>query len=179
VCVLLVVDSVLKVVDSCGCRECCLHHHLPTKSRQTPPIPISAIGAGCVLLSHQPVLELLISLLDPTGSLWKHSASLLPAVSPCRARLLLLSLQAEAGRFENVVAVVDPPRAGLHRTVLRALLGCAAIKRLVYVSCNPDSLALNAAVLCGRYNESGNQGRGVCTGMHMQVLFLDSLDVCY
>eukprot|EP00878_Enallax_costatus_P032764 GHUV01036030.1.p1 GENE.GHUV01036030.1~~GHUV01036030.1.p1 ORF type:complete len:112 (+),score=16.28 GHUV01036030.1:564-899(+) len=49
------------------------------------------------------------------------------------------------------MAVVDPPRAGLHRNVLRALLACKELKRLVFVSCNPDSLVLNAGILCGRY----------------------------
>jgi tRNA (uracil-5-)-methyltransferase len=46
------------------------------------------------------------------------------------------------------VAVVDPPRAGLHKTVLRALRGCAALRRIVYVACNPQSLANDAAQLC-------------------------------
>ena len=32
-----------------------------------------------------------------------------------------------------LVAVVDPPRAGLHPRVLRSLLQCAALHRLVYV----------------------------------------------
>ncbi|EFJ48436.1 hypothetical protein VOLCADRAFT_33590, partial [Volvox carteri f. nagariensis] len=48
----------------------------------------------------------------------------------------------------DVVAVADPPRAGLHRTVLRALLGCERIRRLVFVSCNPDSLVQNVVALC-------------------------------
>ncbi|ESO91641.1 hypothetical protein LOTGIDRAFT_121926 [Lottia gigantea] len=39
----------------------------------------------------------------------------------------------------NVVAVVDPPRAGLHKTVLRSLRVCRRIKRLIYVSCSPQS----------------------------------------
>jgi hypothetical protein len=58
------------------------------------------------------------------------------------------------------VAVVDPPRAGLHRSVLRALLACAALKRLVFVSCNPDTLVLNAGLLCAKYRPDGAGGSG-------------------
>ena len=36
-----------------------------------------------------------------------------------------------------VIAIVDPPRAGLGIPVIHALRACAAISRLVYVSCNP------------------------------------------
>lgn len=64
---------------------------------------------------------------------------------------LTLYMQEHASKHPHLVAVVDPPRAGLHRNVLRALLACSALKRLVFVSCNPESLVLNAGVLCGRY----------------------------
>lgn len=49
---------------------------------------------------------------------------------------------------QEVVAVVDPPRAGLHKSVIRALMACKPLKRLVYVSCNPESLADNMVQLC-------------------------------
>ena len=47
-----------------------------------------------------------------------------------------------------VVAVADPPRAGLHKNVLRALLAAKSLRRLVLVSCNPASLADNLVDLC-------------------------------
>jgi 23S rRNA (uracil1939-C5)-methyltransferase len=44
------------------------------------------------------------------------------------------------------VLVVDPPRAGLSQKVVRRIIE-AAPKRIVYVSCNPTTLAPNAAQL--------------------------------
>jgi 23S rRNA (uracil1939-C5)-methyltransferase len=44
------------------------------------------------------------------------------------------------------VVVVDPPRAGLSQKVIRRVLECEA-ERIVYVSCNPSTLAPNAAQL--------------------------------
>lgn len=44
------------------------------------------------------------------------------------------------------VVVVDPPRAGLSKKIVRRLIECEAA-RIVYVSCNPTTLAPNAAQL--------------------------------
>lgn len=44
------------------------------------------------------------------------------------------------------VVVVDPPRAGLSRKVVRRIID-ASPKRLVYISCNPTTLAPNGAQL--------------------------------
>jgi 23S rRNA (uracil1939-C5)-methyltransferase len=60
------------------------------------------------------------------------------------ARKAILPLLEEAGRPD--VVVVDPPRAGLSKKVVRRLIECEA-KRVVYVSCNPTTLAPNAAQL--------------------------------
>ena len=60
------------------------------------------------------------------------------------ARLGLRPLVEQAGRPD--VVVVDPPRAGLSAKVVRRLIECEA-KRIVYVSCNPTTLAPNAAQL--------------------------------
>jgi 23S rRNA (uracil1939-C5)-methyltransferase len=59
-------------------------------------------------------------------------------------RLALRELVDEAGRPD--VLVVDPPRAGLSAKIVRRIAE-AAPKRIVYVSCNPTTLAPNAAQL--------------------------------
>lgn len=43
--------------------------------------------------------------------------------------------------------VIDPPRAGCQRIVLDALIA-RRVPRVVYVSCNPDTLARDLALLC-------------------------------
>ncbi|KAJ9448975.1 Zinc finger CCCH domain-containing protein 24 [Diplonema papillatum] len=53
-----------------------------------------------------------------------------------------------AGCTDPVVAVVDPPRSGLHATVLLFLRNCRSISKLVYVSCNQTSLEGNCVALC-------------------------------
>jgi 23S rRNA (uracil1939-C5)-methyltransferase len=57
-------------------------------------------------------------------------------------RLALRELVEKSGRPD--VIVVDPPRAGLSQKVVRRVLEASA-KRIVYVSCNPTTLAPNAA----------------------------------
>lgn len=47
---------------------------------------------------------------------------------------------------ERMVAVVDPPRAGLHKHVIRALRACPNLNTLVYVSCNPSSNSLQLVI---------------------------------
>jgi len=59
-------------------------------------------------------------------------------------RTALPELLARAGRPD--VVIVDPPRAGLSKKVVHRIID-ASPKRVVYVSCNPTTLAPNAAEL--------------------------------
>jgi 23S rRNA (uracil1939-C5)-methyltransferase len=59
-------------------------------------------------------------------------------------RTALPELLARSGRPD--VVVVDPPRAGLSKKALRRIVE-ASPRRIVYVSCNPTTLAPNAAEL--------------------------------
>jgi 23S rRNA (uracil1939-C5)-methyltransferase len=59
-------------------------------------------------------------------------------------RLAMRDLVEQAGKPD--LALVDPPRAGLSQKVVRRIVE-AAPKRIVYVSCNPTTLAPNAAQL--------------------------------
>jgi 23S rRNA (uracil1939-C5)-methyltransferase len=59
-------------------------------------------------------------------------------------RLVMRELVERAGRPD--VVVLDPPRAGLSQKVVRRVIE-AAPRRIVYVSCNPTTLAPNAAQL--------------------------------
>ncbi len=60
------------------------------------------------------------------------------------ARTALRLLVEKAGSPD--VVVVDPPRAGLSQKVVRRIID-ASPKRIVYISCNPTTLAPNAAQL--------------------------------
>src|SRR5829696_2030278 len=59
-------------------------------------------------------------------------------------RLALRELVEKAGKPD--VLVVDPPRSGLSKKVVRRIVE-ASPRRIVYISCNPTTLAPNAAQL--------------------------------
>ena len=64
---------------------------------------------------------------------------------PGEVRHVLPDLLARGVRADVVVA--DPPRAGFHPKALRSLAVLGA-RRIVYVSCNPATLARDLATLC-------------------------------
>ena len=63
-----------------------------------------------------------------------------------------LSAVLEKEKGEKVRLVLDPPRAGIARSVVKALLA-SGIPQLVLVSCNPATLARDLGILTGRLIE--------------------------
>jgi len=63
------------------------------------------------------------------------------------ARKVLKNFESEKKTFPMVV--IDPPRAGLHPHVIKSLLNLKPSK-IVYVSCNPTTLARDLKTLCER-----------------------------
>ena len=61
------------------------------------------------------------------------------------SRILEGLSEAEKG---HLVAIVDPPRAGLHPAVLKALRECTPLRRLLFVSCHVPGFVSNAVDLC-------------------------------
>ena len=64
------------------------------------------------------------------------------------AAKLLPKLLNDGKKFD--VIVVDPPRTGLSDDFLKSLLD-SNVKRIIYVSCNPSTLAKNLEVLREKY----------------------------
>ncbi|NXA51917.1 TRM2A methyltransferase, partial [Nothocercus julius] len=49
---------------------------------------------------------------------------------------------------ENLITIVDPPRAGLHSKVILAIRRAEHLRKLIYVSCNPQAAMNNFVDLC-------------------------------
>ncbi len=54
---------------------------------------------------------------------------------------------------KNAAVVLDPPRAGVERSVISAILA-AAPPQIVMISCNPATLARDVGLLCGTLTEN-------------------------
>mmetsp|Transcript_11077 Transcript_11077/g.16841 ORF Transcript_11077/g.16841 Transcript_11077/m.16841 type:complete len:178 (-) Transcript_11077:17-550(-) len=66
-----------------------------------------------------------------------------------RAEILLPEIAKEqSAKASTIVGIVDPPRNGLHKDVLRALRCCKGLDRLVYVSCNAKTQIRDMQSLC-------------------------------
>ena len=56
-----------------------------------------------------------------------------------KAEVVLPPIVNEESAGGRIVGIVDPPRSGLHKDVLKCLRTCKGLDRLVYVSCNAQS----------------------------------------
>ncbi len=78
------------------------------------------------------------------------------------AETVVPALYAEGVKAD--VVIVDPPRKGCDATLLQTILEMQP-DRIVYVSCNPSTLARDLKVLCGeRTNAAGNGTAGAAGG---------------
>ena len=78
--------------------------------------------------------------------------------SPATSASRIEELQERAGSPD--VVVVDPPRAGLAGKALKRT-GALGAQRIVYVSCNPTTLASDVKVLRGEYGYELTRARPV------------------
>ncbi len=89
-------------------------------------------------------LEIVPEAIDDAGKNAKRNGIENAHFLAANARTGVRPLVEQAGKPD--VVVIDPPRAGLSQKIVRRVLECEA-KRIVYVSCNPTTLAPNAAQL--------------------------------
>ena len=62
----------------------------------------------------------------------------------------------EKEKGEKLRLILDPPRAGIHRSVLQALLK-SGIEKLTIISCNPATLGRDLGILTGRLIEENGE----------------------
>jgi len=66
-----------------------------------------------------------------------------------RKKLRELTMKIE--KSTKCVAIVDPPRPGVHSSVLKALATCDNIDRIIYIACNPETIVDTIPKLSPRY----------------------------
>jgi 23S rRNA (uracil1939-C5)-methyltransferase len=72
-------------------------------------------------------------------------------IEPGKAENVISTMELESDAAYDMI-ILDPPRAGCERAVLNGILELAP-RRVVYVSCNPSTLARDVKVLrLGGYN---------------------------
>ena len=67
-----------------------------------------------------------------------------------------LSKVIEKEKGEKLRLILDPPRSGIHRSVIKALIE-SGIEKLTIISCNPATLARDLGLLTGTLVESGTE----------------------
>ena len=77
----------------------------------------------------------------------------------------------------RVIAVVDPPRNGLHSRALRALRKCTLIDDLIYVSCNPSGTLIDNAIDLCRPELLKQKDRDYIKGPHFNLTHAYPVDM--
>ncbi|KAJ4971355.1 hypothetical protein NE237_004454 [Protea cynaroides] len=77
---------------------------------------------------------------------------------PIKTSCILEDNNKQVPTYKEVVAIVDPPRGGLHPVVIKALRTHPSLHRLVYISCNPETLVANAIELCTPSTDKTERG---------------------
>ncbi|KAL7014055.1 hypothetical protein ACKWTF_015715 [Chironomus riparius] len=76
------------------------------------------------------------------------------AVGSADDLIMLMVKNANVKDDESIVAIVDPPRAGLNTKSIQQLRNSKKIERLVYVSCSPRQVIKNFVDLCKNSTKS-------------------------
>ena len=83
----------------------------------------------------------------------------------------------EKEKGENLRLILDPPRAGIARSVVKALLE-SGIPKLTLISCNPATLARDLGILTGRLIEN-DKGELVKNPAYTELLDSETLSGYY
>ena len=83
----------------------------------------------------------------------------------------------EREKGEKVRLILDPPRAGIARSVVKALLS-SGIPKLTLISCNPATLARDLGLLTGRLIET-ESGELIKNPLYADLSETDVLDGYY
>lgn len=120
-----------------------LHYVVPTGC-ETVVDAYTGVGTFAIALSEHVAVAVAI---EESYSAIKDAQANLSGLSNVK----LIQSKVEDALAEFPVApdavILDPPRSGCHQSVLKAM-GICAPKKLVYVSCDPETLARDMAVLC-------------------------------
>ena len=72
-------------------------------------------------------------------------------VENCNFTLGDIRYTIEGITFNPDVLIVDPPRTGIHKDILKTILGMS-VKKMVYVSCNPATMARDLGEMAEKYS---------------------------
>lgn len=71
---------------------------------------------------------------------------------------LISQIKKDEKKDPEIIAIVDPPRAGLHPSVIFTLRNTPQISRIIYVSCSPKQAEQNFFNLCALPNSKKRKG---------------------